>query len=146
MPALNTDAIRVAKAVATGRIGLAVSFCLVPGLALRGWPGQGAHADPVARMLARSVGARDLALGVGTLMAVRHGSPLRGWLEAGVVADLGDAVAVALAAPKLPRLRSAIAFGSAVGAVVAGRWAIRSLAPAGGDVEAVVGAGGAEVA
>lgn len=126
-PSMGTDQASVARAIALGRLGLAAAFCLTPGLALRGWPGRGAHKDPVARMLARSVGVRDLALGAGTLMALRHGSPVRGWLEAGVVADLGDAMAVALAAPHVPHARALLAFSSAAGAVVAGQWVIRSL-------------------
>lgn len=141
---MNTDPVGVAQAVAAGRMGLAAAFCLTPGLALRAWPGHGAHTDPVAVMLARSVGARDLALGLGTLIAVRRRAPLRGWLEAGVLADLGDAAAIVLAAPRLPRVRSIMAFTSAAGAVIAGQWIIRSM-PVSGDGGIVEAAGGESV-
>jgi hypothetical protein len=42
---------------------------------------------------ARLVGARELALGLGTLDARRRGAPVSGWVAAMAVSDGGDAVA-----------------------------------------------------
>ena len=96
------DARATARAIPWGRIALGASYSLAPGLALRLWPGGGAHRDPAARFLARSTGVRDLAIGLGTLMAVRKGGAVRGWLEAGMLADAGDAAAVLLGYPLPP--------------------------------------------
>jgi len=48
-------------------------------------------------------GARDVALGAGALLALRHDAPVRGWVEAGGLADATDVVSVVLAFPRLPR-------------------------------------------
>ena len=113
------------KAMAYGRIVLGATFLIVPRLALRHWPGpvEGSTraTSSVAGLLARSVGGRDVALGVGTLMALRHGSPTRGWLEAGVVADATDAVAIGIALRHLPKGRALAMMAGALGAAVMGR-------------------------
>lgn len=118
---MKIDERAVATAIAGGRIALGASYSLAPGLALRLWPGQGAHDDAAARFLARSTGVRDLAIGVGTLFALQKGAPARGWLEAGMLADAGDAVAVVLGVRHLPRRRALLAFTAAAGTVVVTR-------------------------
>jgi len=115
------------RAVAVGRIALGASFVLAPGLALRAWPGHGEARGPVDRLLARSVGVRDVALGLGTLMAVDHDTPVRGWLEAAMLADAGDAAAIVLGFRHLPRLRAVAMLGASVGAAVAGRRLVTEL-------------------
>ena len=100
---MNIDERAVAKAIAAGRIALGTSYSLAPGLALRLWPGRGSDSDPGSRFLARSTGVRDLAIGMGTLFALQKDAPVRGWLEAGMLADAGDAVAVVLGIRHLPR-------------------------------------------
>jgi hypothetical protein len=116
-----------ATAIAVGRIGLGVGFTLVPKLALRAWPGRGAGDDATIRFLARSTGGRDLAIGVGTLLAIQKDAPVRGWLEAGMLADAVDAVAILLAFRSMPKLKALFALASAVGSVLASRRAIASL-------------------
>jgi hypothetical protein len=118
---VKIDERAVARAVALGRIGLGTVFTLTPGLALRAWPGDGSHDHAVSRFLARSTGGRDLAIGLGTLLALRKDTPVRGWLEAGMLADGVDAVAILAVARSVPRGRALLAFASAAGAVVAGR-------------------------
>ena len=108
-------------AIAAGRVALGASFTLAPGLSLRLWPGGEAGRQPLARLLARSVGGRDLAIGLGTLMAMRHDAPLRGWLEAGVLADAADALAIGLGFRHIPRTRAAIMLALAAGTAVVGR-------------------------
>lgn len=127
MPTMTPDRAQVAKAVALGRIGLGAVFTVMPSVALSAWPGRGSRRMPVARLLARSVGVRDLALGVGTLAAIKHDAPLRGWIEAGVLADAGDALAIVLGFRHLPRRRAALAFLSAAGAAAAGQWLVREM-------------------
>lgn len=111
---------RQVKVFAMGRIGVGAGFLLAPGLCLRLSLGA-VEVGPLTRMLARSVGARDIALGLGALMAVRHQAPVRGWLEAGTVADAGDAVTTALAIRYLGKGRAALAVVSAASSVGFGR-------------------------
>jgi hypothetical protein len=118
---MNLDARATAKAIAVGRMALGVSYSLAPGLALRLWPGQGSADEPAARFLARSTGVRDLAIGIGTLFALQKDAPARGWLEAGMLADAGDAVAVVLGFRSLPRARALLALTAATTTVVVGR-------------------------
>ena len=53
--------------------------------------------DPKATVAIRSVGVRDVALGLGLWSAATHGGNYAPWLLARVLSDGGDAVAVALA-------------------------------------------------
>lgn len=118
------------KAIALGRIGLGLSFSLAPGLALRAWPGRppfrGADAA-VARMLARSTGGRDISLGLGLLLAQRHGGSTRGWLEAAMLADVADAVSILIAFRHLPRVRALMMLGAALGTAGAGQRLARAV-------------------
>jgi len=122
-----TDTSGATKAVAIGRIALGASFVLFPGGALRAWPGGALAKGPVVTMLARTVGVRDIALGLGTLMAVQHDVPVRGWLEAAMLADAGDAAVIVLSFRHLPRMRAVAMLGASVGAVVAGRRLVSAL-------------------
>ncbi|MDP8938401.1 MAG: hypothetical protein M3O23_11855 [Actinomycetota bacterium] len=115
------------RAVAIGRIVLGASFVVAPGLGLRAWPGNDEARGPVSRLLARSVGVRDIALGMGTLLAVQHDTPARGWLEATMLADAGDAAAILLGFRHLPRVRAVAMLGASVGAAVAGRRLVSDL-------------------
>src|SRR5207253_9541456 len=99
-----------------------------PGLALRLWPGDGlAHDHTVSRFLARSTGGRDLAIGIGTLFALQKDAPVRGWLEAGMLADGVDALAIATVCRQVPKGRALLAFVAAAGTVVVGRRLVKSL-------------------
>jgi hypothetical protein len=103
-----------------------VGFTLVPKLALRAWPGRGAGDDATARFLARSTGGRDLAIGLGTLLAIQRDAPVRGWLEAGMLADAVDALAILVAFRSMPKLKALFALGSAVGSILTSRRALAS--------------------
>ena len=127
---MKIDAKATAKAIAIGRMALGASYSLAPGLALRLWPAQGSHTEPAARFLARSTGVRDLAIGVGTLFALQKDAPARGWLEEGMLADAGDAVAVVLGFRSLPRGRAVLALVAATSTVVVGRRLVGDLGPA----------------
>jgi hypothetical protein len=122
-----TDIQERTRAMAIGRIALGASFVFAPGMALRAWPGHDEGRGPVDRLLARSVGVRDIALGVGTLLAVQHDAPVRGWLEASMLADAGDAAAIVLGFRHLPTMRAVAMLAASVGAVVAGRQLVSAL-------------------
>ena len=67
-------------------------FLLAPSPILRiWWPDDGAS-GPIAPGLARGLGARDAALGLGILAAVLRRESSRGWLLAAAGADVADLV------------------------------------------------------
>ncbi|MFN2503557.1 MAG: hypothetical protein ABR540_04890 [Acidimicrobiales bacterium] len=123
---MERDVDQRVQALAVLRIAVGGALLLTPGLCVRVLGGR--HSGgPVARLLARTTGGRDLALGLGTLLAARHGSSVRGWLEASMVADATDAVGVMLARRDLPRGRAVLAALSAVSAVGFGRRLVAAL-------------------
>ena len=112
------------KAVALGRIGLGVSYLLLPGVVLRVWPGRPGSTEQdgaMLRMMARSTGGRDIGLGLGALLALQHDAPVRGWLEAAMLADVVDAAAILVAFRHVPRTRGLLMLGAALGTAAAGR-------------------------
>jgi hypothetical protein len=116
------DVSRVARAMATVRLGIGLLGVLAPGrLAWRLFlPDR--RADQATALALRAAAARDLALGAGTAFASRRGpEPLRGWLFAGAVADCGDALAIATSRSAGVGVRTATALvsGLSAGAQVA---------------------------
>lgn len=112
------------RAIGYGRIALGVSYLLTPGWALRQWPGRRGTTggdQALLRMMARSTGGRDIGLGLGAVLALKHGAPVRGWLEAAMLADVADALAIAIAFRHLPRARALLMLGAALGTAAAGR-------------------------
>jgi hypothetical protein len=49
------------------------------------------------KVLARAFGARDLAIGLGVVIALDRGAPVRGWIEAGALSDGVDTLATLFA-------------------------------------------------
>lgn len=124
---MNPDVEQQVRALAIGRIVLGAGFLVAPGLSLQTWVGRQGD-TPASRLVVRMVGGRDVAMGVGTLLAVRHGAPVRGWLEAGALSDTTDFVASLFAARHLPKGRVLGAGLSAVAAVVMARRLIPKVA------------------
>lgn len=116
----------LALLVARLRLALGVVAMAAPELALRPWVGD-AGRGPARRVLARSLGARDVALGLGVLMAARRQAPLRGWVEAGALADTGDVLATAIAFGRLPQAGRVLVLALSAGAASAGALAARAL-------------------
>jgi hypothetical protein len=86
---------------ARGRIAVGAAFVLFPGLAGRMWIGGDAARRPV-KVLARAFGVRDLAIGLGVVIALDRGTPARGWIEAGILSDAIDTCASLLAGNSIP--------------------------------------------
>jgi hypothetical protein len=129
----DVDVDTVVKAVAVGRIALGLSYLATPGLALKLWPGRSGSTerdDALLRMMARHTGGRDVGLGVGALLAQRHGAPVRGWLEAAMLADVLDAASIVVAFRHLPRTKAILMLGAALGTAVAGRQLASAAGPA----------------
>jgi hypothetical protein len=116
---------RLALTVAGMRVSLGAVAMVAPDLALRPWVGRPGGAE--RRVLARSLGARDIALGLGALLAARRQAPLRGWVEAGSLADVGDTLGTLLAFGRLPRGGRVLVLGAAAGAAAAGALAAPSV-------------------
>ncbi len=112
------------RAVAVGRIVLGGAYLAAAGPVLKLWPGWPASTErdeAMLQMMSRHTGGRDIALGVGALLAQRHDAPVRGWLEAAMLADVLDAVAILLAFRHLPRTKAVVMLVTALAAAVAGR-------------------------
>ena len=60
-------------------------------------------ADRRVDALARAIGVRDLALGLGAFVALKRDLPARGWFEAAALCDAVDAVATLIVFRELPR-------------------------------------------
>ena len=73
---------RLAATMGWGRIGLGAAALLIPRLVLRPWVGD-RNDDAGFVLLGRALGARDLVLGTGAVLARRHQEPLRWWVAAG---------------------------------------------------------------
>lgn len=83
-----------------------------------GWVGGEEAGRPSTGMLFRSVGARDMALALGTLAAQRSGSPLKPWLLGATLADSVDLVATFAAGRAIPKAGKAAIALLAGGAIV----------------------------
>jgi hypothetical protein len=109
------DARDLAVGLAGGRIAIGVLSLLAPGLVGRAMAGRDG-ATGATRLFARMVGARDLGLGLGVLLAMDRDAPVRGWLEVSAVVDGMDAGACLLARRQI---RTSV-FPAAVGLASAG--------------------------
>ena len=114
----------LAKTNGIGRIALGAGLVLAPGLAARVWVGDDASSTG-AKVLAAALGARDVALGIGLLVALEGDGPARGWLEGAALADAVDFAATLAAGSGIPRAGRlgvlAVAGVSAVQCAIASR-------------------------
>jgi hypothetical protein len=93
----------LAGIMSAGRFLFGVAFIARPELMERGWIGKPARL-PGAQVLARAVGARDLAVGLGGLQAVARGDgSARPWLAAAATCDAVDLGATLAAGSGIPR-------------------------------------------
>jgi hypothetical protein len=107
------------KALAALRVVIGVAAWLAPRQSGKGF-GLDPAANPQAPYLGRLFGARDVALGIGTLQAT--GEARKQWLRIGVAVDAADAAA-ALAAGRggyLPPVAAGLVFAPAIAAVALG--------------------------
>ncbi len=93
----------LAGLISFGRFVFGVAFIAQPELMERGWIGKQARL-PGAQVLARAVGARDLAVGLGGVQAVaRNDGSARPWLAAAAACDAVDFGASWAAGRGIPR-------------------------------------------
>jgi hypothetical protein len=82
----------IARLIALGRVGIGAALLAAPGMVGERWIG-GVGRSRGAQVVLMGLGARDLALGLGTAWALGGGEPARSWLLAGIAADTTDLVA-----------------------------------------------------
>jgi hypothetical protein len=92
----------MAKSNAIGRIVVGTALVAAPALAARTWIGDQAD-TPGAKVLARALGVRDLAIGLGVVLAMKNDAPVRGWLEGAALADVVDFGATLAAGDGIPQ-------------------------------------------
>jgi len=133
---------RLAQLVALGRIGIGCTALVAPTLMTRPWIGAGA-ATADARLLARTMGGRDLALGLGTLRALgADPAEARPWVALAGMADAVDATVTLLAFRRLPRLSRWGILASTVGAAVVSFRVAVALEPPPADAVSPAGTSG----
>ncbi len=118
----------VAIAIARGRIALGVAALAAPrlvGKVMFGRNGARGGTGAFARML----GGRDVALGLGVIIALDRGAPVRGWLEGSALADGVDLASSVLARDEMPDATFAVTAAAAAGAALAELWLSRQLDP-----------------
>lgn len=104
--------------LAAGRLAIGALLVAKPqGPVGAGWVGEEAQ-RPATALLFRSVGARDMALALGTLAAQRSGSPLKPWLLGATLADTVDLLATFAAGSAVPKAGKAAIVLLAGGAIV----------------------------
>lgn len=118
----------VALALARGRIAIGAVALAAPGVAGRFMFGRDGS-RPGTKLLARMVGGRDMALGLGVVIALDRGAPVRGWLEACALADGVDLAGCLLARDEIPRETFVSTAALAAAAALVGIWLSRQLDP-----------------
>ena len=97
---------RAAQAIAWGRVAIGTTALVAPMAVVVPWVGAATDSANAAsiRLLARTLGGRDLALGVGGLRALSHSEDeARPWVALSGVSDAVDALATMAAFAWLPR-------------------------------------------
>ena len=111
---------------AAGRILLGGGLAAAPSLVAGGWIGSVAD-RPGGRARATGLGARDVAIALGTLAALRNGHGARPWLRAGMLADAADLAATLRARDGLPPVAVPVVAALAGGSVALGAWLHREV-------------------
>jgi hypothetical protein len=119
---------RTAALMSAGRLALGAAVLAAPAKVTARWLGEENSRLPVVGDLAISLGARDAALGVGTLLAL--GDPRLGsrMIAACAAVDAADVVGTLLARRHLPRAGVAGTVAVAGAAALVGAWLARELA------------------
>jgi hypothetical protein len=123
----STTARTFARLLASGRVAIGVVAMATPTVMARPWIGDPAD-SPTSKLLARTMGGRDLALGLGALRSLGLADQeARPWLALGGMADTVDALATLMAFGSLPRRTRWGILATTVGAAAASLGVVRSL-------------------
>ena len=112
----------MAQGVAAARIVFGIGFIAMPGWTGRVWIGRDSD-RPAVRVLTQAIGARDLLMGVGAMIAMRRRKHVRGWMQAISATDVIDFTCAVAARDAIPAASRAavlvLAGGSAAQAAYA---------------------------
>jgi len=108
-----------ARVLAAMRIAIGAVAFVAPGLSTRPLFRDSSPTAP-AKVLTRVFAVRDIALGVGTLRALRENRDPQSWTRLGALCDAGDVAAMTLAIGKLPLAPSVVGIASAATAAASG--------------------------
>jgi hypothetical protein len=111
----------LARVQAAGRLVAGGGLALAPGVVAGAWVGRVADKRD-GQVLAIGLGARDVAIGLGTLRALASRRGAGAWLRAGLVADAADLVATLRARDDLPPLAAPAVIAIAGCSVVLGAY------------------------
>ena len=122
---------KLARGLAINRISFGGGLILAPGRYARTWVGTDAARQDPTKLLARALGARDLALGASGLLALRAGDAnrTRRWFAAQGMTDAVDFVAT-LAARDVPLPARAFAAVMAAGSTAIAAYVCSTSTPA----------------
>jgi hypothetical protein len=112
-----------ATAAAVARVAVGLAALTWPSVPARPWVGRSAD-ELTGEVLGRALGARDLALGLGTLAAIRK-APAGPWpagalYAAGALSDTLDTAITVAAWPRLPKTTRWLVAAASAGAAIAG--------------------------
>jgi peptide-methionine (R)-S-oxide reductase len=122
------DNAMLAMTVARCRIAIGLAAVVSPRLATRVM-GRGRPSDGMGPLFARMLGARDVALGLGTVIALDRGAPVRGWVEGSALADAADCISCVLARDDMSPLAFRASAGLGGASAILGVFLSRRLDP-----------------
>src|SRR3954465_11232230 len=122
------DARQAAPPPAYARVGFGLGLMLAPRQMAKGWSG-GDAVRGGGRVLSVALGARDLALGPGTRVALTAGTGGRDWLLAGALADGADLVGSLALRRSLPVTGSVGVAALAANGATISLWGARAAGP-----------------
>ena len=101
---MEMDDRELARMLGVGRVVIGLTLVLAPRRSVQGYVGE---ADPsfASQMFARGMGARDIAIGTGLLVALENDGEVARWLEAGALSDAGDFLSTLANLRELPTWR-----------------------------------------
>jgi hypothetical protein len=102
VPGLPMGTRTLAKLLALNRIQYGAGMLLTPERNAKVWVGGRAARRTPTKVMAQALGARDLAMGAGALLALRNPAEARRWFAALALADALDIPVTALGGDEIP--------------------------------------------
>ncbi len=111
----------LARGLGAARAALGAAMLVTPATLTRVWVGRDAKL-PATRVVTMALGAREVAIGLGTVQAVGSGADVRPWLQAGAFSDAVDAAMTVAVRDDLPTAGAALITVMATSAAALGTW------------------------
>ena len=117
----NTSVIeQLGRGLGLLRCDIVISALVAPSLPARPWVGKNEARRTSVKLFARTLGGRDLALGIGAMFAPNTGRELSSWVALGALADAGDCLATIVAFKELPKRSRWLILALTLGAALVG--------------------------